>query len=113
MKKILNWDTPPRIDEPELIDDESQPYSDFRASMRDVQHVNHYLGGASVVVRQAATWLRVAKLDPELAGRPVTFLDIATGSGDLPKAIVGLARRLNIPVRIVGLDYSKSILQFA
>ena len=113
MKSILDWDTPERIDEPELIDDEDQPYTDFRASMTDVQHANRFLGGTPVVARQAKIWLRAAKSDPAFAARPVTFLDVATGSGDLPKAIVTLARREDVPVRIVGLDFSPPILRFA
>ena len=113
MKSLLDWDTPERIDEPELIDDEDQPYPDFRASMTDVQHANRFLGGTPVVARQAKIWLRAAKFDPAFAARPVTFLDVATGSGDLPKAIVTLARRESVPVRIVGLDFSPPILRFA
>lgn len=113
IKRILEWDTPPRIDEPELIDDETQPYSDFRASMTDVQRANRFLGGTAVVARQARIWLRAAKSDPAFGGRPVTFLDVATGSGDLPKAIVEIARKERVPVRIVGLDFSAPILRFA
>ena len=113
MKSLLDWDTPERIDEPELIDDEDQPYPDFRASMTDVQHANRFLGGTPVVARQAKIWLRAAKFDPAFAARPVTFLDVATGSGDLPKAIVTLARRESVPVRIVGLDFRKRSEQSA
>jgi len=113
LKTLLHWDTPERIDEPELIDDDNQPYADFRASMTDVQHANRFLGGTPVVTRQAKIWLRAAKSDPQFAKRPVTFLDVATGSGDLPKAIVALARREGVPVRILGLDFSSPILRFA
>jgi ubiquinone/menaquinone biosynthesis C-methylase UbiE len=113
LKNLLDWDTPERIDEPELIDDAQQPYADFRASMTDVQHANRFLGGTPVVTRQAKIWLRAAKSDPRFANRPVTFLDVATGSGDLPKAIIALAQREGIAVRIIGLDFSPPILRFA
>ena len=113
MKNLLDWDTPARIDEPELIDDEEQPYADFRASMTDVQRANRFLGGTPVVTRQAKLWLRAAKADLAFAARPVTFLDVATGSGDLPKAILTLAGREGVPVQITGLDFSPPILRFA
>ena len=113
MKSLLEWDTPSRIDEAELIDDEAQPYADFRASMTDVQRANRFLGGTPVVARQAKLWLRAAKYDPTFAARPVTFLDVATGSGDLPKALTALASREGVPVRILGLDFSPPILRFA
>src|SRR3954462_13671544 len=106
LKTLLDWDTPERIDEPELIDDADQPYADFRASMTDVQHANRFLGGTPVVLRQAKLWLRAARTDPAFATRPVTFLDVATGSGDLPKAITALAKREGIAIRILGLDFS-------
>ena len=77
IKSLIEWDTPPRIDEPELIDDPKQLDSDFRASMTDVQRANRFLGGIKVVTRQATSWLRAAKSDPVFAGRPVTFLDVA------------------------------------
>ena len=107
----MNFDTPPRIDEPELIDDAGQPYEDFVASMTDVRRANRFLGGTPVVMRQARRWLRAAKADG--AGRPMTFLDVATGSGDIPEAILNLARRQGVPTRVVGLDASAPILRFA
>ncbi|HLK55549.1 MAG TPA: methyltransferase domain-containing protein [Chthonomonadaceae bacterium] len=113
MRSLLDWDTPARRDEPEWIDDPSRPYADLRASMTDVQRINRFLGGAPVVLQQAKRWLRAARSDPKGAVRPVTFLDVATGSGDLPKAILALARREEVPVRIIGLDFSAPILRFA
>lgn len=113
MKGLLDRDTPPRIDCAELIDDPAQPLSDLRASMKDVQFVNRFLGGTPVVTRQVAEWLRSARLDPVLIGRPITFLDVATGSGDLPKAILGIAQREGVDMRMIGLDFSAPILQIA
>ena len=113
MKYLRDWDTPQRIDEAELIDDESQPYSDFRASMRDVQNANTFLGGTYVVKKQVSLWLREAKERPGDSRTAVTFLDVATGSADLPKAILKAADRERIKARVVGLDFSSPILRFA
>lgn len=107
----FDLDVPPRIDVPELIDDSSQPYADFRASMTDVRLVNRFLGGVEVVVRQAGNWMRAAR--DRSADAPVTFLDVATGSGDLPEALLARAHQLNVPTRVVGLDFSAPILRFA
>lgn len=113
MKTLMDWDTPPRIDEPELIDDESQPYADFRSSMTDVQRANRFLGGTAVVARQVKTWFRARKAAGDPEAHALTFLDVATGSGDLPKAILDIARNEDVPVRVIGLDYSVPILRFA
>jgi hypothetical protein len=105
------FDTPPYQDEPEWIDDETQPYADFRASMADVRRANRFLGGTAVVTRQARRWLRAHRARKD--GTPVTFLDVATGSADIPQAILRVARQEGVPVRIVGLDFSAPILRFA
>ena len=111
MAHWLDFDTPSRIDEPELIDQEDQPYEDFRASMTDVRRANRFLGGTPVVTRQARQWLRMEQaLRP---GKTVSFLDVATGSGDLPEAVLGISKDLHVPVRFVGLDFSAPILRFA
>jgi ubiquinone/menaquinone biosynthesis C-methylase UbiE len=111
MSELFAFDTPPRIDKPELIDDENQPYEDFRRSMRDVRNANRLLGGTVVVTREARRWLRAAKANG--ADGPITFLDVATGSGDIPEAVLKVARQEGVPARIVGLDYSIPILRFA
>jgi hypothetical protein len=147
MSYLFAFDTPPRLDEPELIDDETQPYADFRASMTDVRHANRFLGGTAVVTRQVRRWLedkgkgkrekgkvgerQKAKgesstpehLNTRTPEHPetlkpynpitLTFLDIATGSADIPEAILRVARQREAAVRIVGLDYSAPILRFA
>lgn len=113
MKRLWEWDTPPRMDEPELIDDETQPYEDFRASMTDVQNANRILGGTSVVARQARVWLSGIRQSGESQTRTVTFLDVATGSGDLPKAVLRIAHSEGVQARVIGLDFSVPILRFA
>lgn len=105
----LAFDTPPRRDEPELIDDDNQPYEDFRASMTDVRRANRLMGGTAVVTRQAKLWLQEA----QEAQRPITFLDVATGSGDIPEAVLSLAKRQGVEARCLGLDFSAPILRFA
>jgi ubiquinone/menaquinone biosynthesis C-methylase UbiE len=109
MPGLFALDTPPRIDEPELIDDPDQPYEDFRASMTDVRHANFWLGGTAAVTWQMRRWLRQARTE----GRSLTLLDVATGSGDIPQALLKMAAREGVTVRILGLDNSVPILRFA
>ncbi len=98
---------------PELIDDPKQPYEDLRQSMIDVQRANRYLGGTSVIKHQAVSWLRAAAVKRKETAEPVSFLDVATGSGDLPLAVLAAAAREKVPVNIIGLDFSGPILRFA
>ena len=126
---VMRLDTPPRIDTPELIDDDMQPYADFRASMSDVRRANRFLGGTVVVTRQVLRWLQSAQrgqaknattgetidtlLDGSNAGTTVCFLDVATGSGDIPHALLRVAERTGTNVRVAALDYSPPILRYA
>lgn len=110
---VFQFDTPPRIDEPELIDDDVQPYADFRASMSDVRRANRFLGGTSVVTKQVTYWLRKARSQQVAGSVPLSFLDVATGSGDIPEALLNVAARIGVEVRIVGLDFSPPILRYA
>ena len=107
------WDTPPRIEVEELIDDATQPYADFRHSMADVRRANRYLGGTVVVARQARIWLERERQAGLNRAKPLRFLDVATGSGDIPHALTDSARKLGVPIHIVGLDYSPPILRYA
>jgi ubiquinone/menaquinone biosynthesis C-methylase UbiE len=109
--RLMDWDTPPRIDEPELIDDENQPYADFRVSMSDVRNANRFLGGTVVVTRQMKRWFQNPAL--HALNRSLTILDVATGSADIPEALLPLAVRARIPIKIIGLDFSPPILRFA
>ena len=111
MVGLFDWDTPPRYDEPELIDDPDQPYQDFRVSMTDVRRANALLGGTVVVTKQARKWLRQARERHDTG--PITFLDIATGSGDIPDAILRVASQEKVAVQIAALDFSAPILRFA
>lgn len=113
LDRLFAWDTPPRIDVPELIDDDAQPYADFRASMSDVRRANRFLGGTVVVARQARIWLEREKREQTRDADPLRFLDVATGSGDIPHALLNMAEKLKVPVQIVGLDYSPPILRYA
>jgi ubiquinone/menaquinone biosynthesis C-methylase UbiE len=113
MKTLWDWDTPPRIDRPELIDDDSQPFADFQASMKDVRRINRFLGGAQIIRRQAREWLRAEPEGHSRDARPITVLDVATGTADLPAVILAAARRENRAIRIVGLDFSAPILRLA
>ena len=109
----MDWDTPPRIDEEEMIDDQNQPYADFRSSMTDVQRANRFLGGTAAVTATVSRWLRERKASTDRLDRPLTILDVATGSGDLPMEILRVARKERMPARVIGLDFSVPILRFA
>lgn len=103
---------PPRVERPELIDSPEHSDRDFEASFADIARVNRYLGGTRAVLRALAPLL--AGL-PDAPG-PVRILDIATGSADIPRALVRAARRGRLggrSVEIVATDNHPKVLALA
>lgn len=97
-----------RSDESELLDDTVSDSAELAENFRDIQRVNQLLGGTSTILRHLPRLL-----DAVPQGRPVTLLDLATGSGDIPLAISRWAKRRNVPVTIVASDVSDDILALA
>jgi len=92
----------------ELLDLDEAPFEEVKDSLGDVQTVNKYLSGYSSLLFHVKRFLHQHDAD-----RPFTILDAATGSADQPVAVVKLARKLNIPIRITGIDINRKMLRFA
>lgn len=83
----------------EWMDDPSADPAELARSLRVIRRVNAWLGYARATVghldRFARGW------GP---GRPVRVLDVATGSADIPLAVLRWAGRRGHDVRVVGVD---------
>ncbi len=99
---------PPRNFRAELLDLDEAPFEEVRDSLSDVRKVNRYLSGYRVLLTHAAQFLRS---HPE--NRPLTVLDVATGSADQPAALIRQARRMKVPVRVLALDINHKMLLYA
>ncbi|MCH8158068.1 MAG: methyltransferase domain-containing protein [Nitrospinae bacterium] len=100
---------PPRNLRPELLDLDEASFEEVRESLGDVRRVNRYLSGYRVLLQHSRTFLESHQSDQ----RSFTILDLATGSADQPIAVVDLARRLKVPVRVVALDINRKMLDYA
>ncbi len=98
----------PRTDEPEQIDDPDQPFAEIASSMQDVALSNRLFGGTQTVLFHVARLLR--NVPP---GTPIRVLDIATGSADIPKALLAWSRRRELNLTIVGVDNQAAMLHMA
>ena len=100
---------PPHSDATELLDAPGAiPAPTLAHNLRDIRRVNRFAGGTAVVLRHL----------PELLGdvsrgTTVTLLDIATGSGDIPRALVRWGRRRGYDLRVLATDISEDVLAFA
>ena len=103
------WLAPPaRRDAAELMDQPGIGGAELAANLRDIRRVNRYLGGAAVVLRHLPAL--IADLPERHA---ITILDLATGSADIPVAVVRWARRRDRPIRVIASDVSDAMLSQA
>src|SRR5512142_1615069 len=88
-----------RLDRPELLDLGQSTLQDVAANLAEMQRINDLLGGTRALTRHLFPRLL-------LHNGPVTVLDVGTGGGGLPLLLVSWARRLNLPLRVLAIDWS-------
>ena len=71
----------------------------LRRSLAFIRRVNRLLGYTRATVGHLERFSRGWR-----AGQTIRIVDVATGSGDIPRAILRWARRRGIDVRVVGVD---------
>ena len=86
--------TPPRLDEPELLDEHDAPVADMERSLRDLRKFNRYCGGIAI-------YLRLLRH----GGNPRSILDIGTGNSDLLENATGF--RVGLDFKIDHLLYQR------
>jgi hypothetical protein len=92
----------------ELMDDPSVDPDLLRKSLAYIRAINRFLGYTRATLshldRFARAWPR---------GKTLTILDVATGSADVPAAVLKLADRRRLDVRIVALDLGDRVIREA
>ena len=93
---------------PELMDDPAVDPQQLGKALRYIRGVNKRLGGVDALIRRLEPW---SARWP--TSRPVTLLDIATGSADLPIEAVRWARGRGFDLRVTGIDLHATTLELA
>lgn len=99
---------PRRRYDPELMDREDNQRAVLDRALADIRAVNRWLGGAGTLLRALDPFL-----DALAEGMTLTVLDIGTGAGDLPLAIVEHARRRGRLARVVAVDRDPVTVELA
>lgn len=97
-----------RSEATELLDGDELDATELAANLRDIRTVNRLGGGITTTLRHLPGLIcQIPR------GRPVEILDLATGSGDIPRAVLHWAERNARPVRITVSDRSPAMLDAA
>ncbi len=91
----------------ELLDRPGNSDAEVRESLRDLERLNRHFGGVRTVL------LHLRRMTDRHPQGPLRILDIATGGGDIPRAICRWARRRGIAVEIEAVDRSHQALAAA
>ncbi len=93
---------------PEMVDLPDADPTLLREEMHNLRKINRRFGGISPVRREIAAL--ASGVDPS---RPVTILDLATGSADIPVALIEYFRSTGRPVTITAVDRNEVALEEA
>lgn len=86
--------------------DRPQPVSaELEIDLRNLRNLNRYFGSYRLIERFLRRWIR-----PQSKSR---ILDLATGSGDIPRLIVDYARRAGADVAVDAIDRQAATLEIA
>jgi 2-polyprenyl-3-methyl-5-hydroxy-6-metoxy-1,4-benzoquinol methylase len=90
---------------PELMDRPQPVTRELEIDLRNLRQLNRYFGSHALVRSFLRRWL--------LRGQNFRVLDLATGSGDIPRLIVQEAERLGAHVAITAIDQQSATLEIA
>ncbi|HAF04137.1 MAG TPA: hypothetical protein DCG89_10120, partial [Spartobacteria bacterium] len=91
--------------QPELMDWPQPVSAELERDLRNLRQLNRYFGSYGVVLRFMRRWIK--------RGDRVRIVDLATGSGDIPRLIVDLARKIGAKLQIDALDQQAATLEIA
>ena len=90
------------IDDPNISDRDLNRLFDFHA------FCGRRLGGDKIILERFEDWA-----ERWMPQAPITILELHCGRGDLSRAIVRWARRNNIDVQLLGVDFSERAIHLA
>ena len=108
MNVLTGWPADRRDLRPERMDDAAVDAGELRRSLSYLRGINAQLGyhrsTHGHLARDSRGWR---------PGATVRVLDVATGSGDLPRAVLRWSRRRGFDVRVVAVDRHATTLREA
>lgn len=92
-------------DDPEWMDREQPVSEELEKDLENLVSLNRYFGSHRIIRRFLSGWLQ--------RGQSYRVLDIATGSGDIPRIMIDWARTRGISMKVDALDANPATLEIA
>ncbi|HET7512052.1 MAG TPA: class I SAM-dependent methyltransferase, partial [Chthoniobacterales bacterium] len=99
MKRQFDPKNPEWMDRPQPVSEE------LAADLRNLRALNRYFGSYRLIRHFLHRWVRP---DDNLH-----ILDLATGSGDIPRLVVEFARKIGATVQLDAVDFQQATLEIA
>jgi SAM-dependent methyltransferase len=91
--------------EPELMDRPQLVSAELEVDLRNLRQLNRYFGSYRLIEHFLQRWIS--------PGDQLRILDLATGSGDIPRLVVDHARGVGAAVRVDAVDQQPSTVEVA
>jgi 2-polyprenyl-3-methyl-5-hydroxy-6-metoxy-1,4-benzoquinol methylase len=89
----------------EMMDQDQPPSAELERDLERIRQLNRWFGSYRLVLSFIRHWIRPAD--------KLRVVDLATGSGDIPRLIVDYARKINATVEIDAVDRQPATLEIA
>jgi 2-polyprenyl-3-methyl-5-hydroxy-6-metoxy-1,4-benzoquinol methylase len=91
--------------EPELMDRPQPVTAELVSDLRNLRQLNRHFGSYALTTRFLRRWVQ--------PGAQLRALDLATGSGDIPRLVIDYARKVGAIVTVEAIDQQNSTLEIA
>jgi SAM-dependent methyltransferase len=99
MKRQFDPKNPEWMDRPQPVSEE------LAADLRNLRALNRYFGSYRLIRHFLHRWVR--------PNDNLHILDLATGSGDIPRLVVEFARKIGATVQLDAVDFQQATLEIA
>lgn len=89
----------------ELMDQPQPVSAELERDLANIRELNRWFGSYALISMFLSRWIK--------PGARLQILDLATGSGDIPRLIAEYGRLIRADLRIVALDQQSSTLEIA